>query len=267
MSCRTPIQQVGCKLQPNGYVEAIYFGAWGAPPADFATAAAGGHIDYVVPDPNPNGIAYTSNWCNTWGTRGVCTAGAASSSVLGSNIQGDQLPAATWTAGSSTDFGTWTLPYVNTITVCYGKKRVRGVSFGWQSYDAQWVLPAGSSFPPQSVVTPGADTGVATCGVIDGCLYQQTFTAPDGEVLGAIEGKCKFSQGWFKYVSNGQYTSKYYLEGIKKVCTLPPTPPPIGRFTICPNCNGDPNEPNPDANGNPQCTDYNRYQCQPDCKK
>jgi hypothetical protein len=230
-------------------VDGFWFGAWPNPPAGASDAAP-----FIQ---GPNGLWYTQTWCNGWGLRGVCVAAA------GSNL----LPAASWDSStqSATTTSTATVPYVTGMKICYGKKQVRGITFTYSNFQSSWTFVSGNP-PQQNVNEVSGSEATVSCGLTDDCLWSQNFNAPDGKVLGAVEGKCKFTQGWFKYVQNGQYKSKYFLNKVEKVCVLDPTPFPIGAFVPCndPNCILSAN--NPLGPNNPLCSDVDTYAC-PSCKK
>ncbi len=201
VSCNTPIGSITCRTLPNGYLGGFYYGAW---------PAAGA---YTTPTPafiqGEGNYWYTQNWCDAFGKVPRCAQGAVGSS--------DKV----------VDFGAVTSPgagqadvnFLKGFTVCYGpKKSVKGITWSFAKYTVGYVASAGN--PPIStyvaVNPPQADQ---TCGITTNCLAKSTFTASGEKVIGGIWTKCKFEQGWFKYVQNGQYKSLYRLEGIDKVCT------------------------------------------------
>jgi hypothetical protein len=188
-------------------VEGIYYGPWGSitgyTPAPFLPAGGANW--------------FTQSWCNGFGLQNRCTAGSPASTDVKITMPN------TWNGGNP---ATATATFLTGMTVCYGKKTVRGITWNLQAFTVGWVQGAANAVP-QAVATPGA-TSVQTCGVTTGCKMEATYNAPDGKVLGGIETKCVLTQGWFKYVSNGQYHSRYFLGDIKKVCLTNREWPPGG---------------------------------------
>lgn len=242
VSCNAPIGSISCRVQPNGYLQGFSYGAWPAPPAGYTPAPQfiQGEGDYW----------YTNgHWCEAFGKLGRCMPGAAASSDIDITF-----PAAT---GASPATGV-TLSFLQGFTVCYGaKKGVKGITWNLQEYTVQYTASVGN--PPIPTWTTAAVTSTDTCGIVDNCAATATFTADQGKVIGGIFTKCKYSQGWFKYVQNGQYKSLYTLEKIDKVCTTTPKFYPQGKFIPCdsPDC-ADPNSA--------ACPDSETYVC-PACDK
>jgi hypothetical protein len=194
-SCRAPIGQITCKINADGFVEGIQYGPWGPitgyTPAPFL--------------PGGGSLWYTQSWCGAFGLQNRCSGGGTTDAVI-------TMPN-TWNGGNPP---TATATFVKGMTVCYGKKEIRGITWNLQQFTVGWVQGAANAVP-QAVVTPGA-TSVQTCGVTTGCKMESTYNAPDNKVLGGIETKCKLTQGWFKYVSNGQYHNRLFIDKIDKVC-------------------------------------------------
>ena len=264
--CRTPINQLACRLDPNKNVNSLFYGAWGENKA-FLDAAAAAHVDYL---PGPGGFWYTQNWCSPWGMQQRCAnfaaivPGAADfSNVKPSTAGGPAFPDNSYNPAT----GVQTIEYVTAMRVCYTASKhsspIARIEWDTQNYDASWVVdPATPPLnPPMSNVVPVAGSSrTIQCGKTDPvCLFEEQWNAPDGEVIGGIYTKCKYSQGWGKWWLTGAYKPRYYLKGVHKACSVVPTPYPSGKFVLCTDCPAGPNVDN--------CPDYARYQCAGYCKK
>lgn len=267
--CRVPINQLACRLDPNNNVQSLFYGGWGANPAFAAAVAGGAHIPYLC---GPNGFWYTQNWCSSWGLLQRCAnygAPAPSTSDIGNVkpvVPGNNFPDNSYNPAT----GVQTIEYITAMRVCYvGAKKsspVARIQWDTQKFDASWIADPACANPPMSNVVPVAGaTRTIQCGNTDPtCAFEEEWTAPDGEVIGGIYTKCKFSQAWGKWWLTGAYKPRYFIEKVEKACAVIPTPYPSGKFQICdPATCPLPLGPNTPAG----CSDYTRYQCTGPCKK
>lgn len=267
--CRTPINQLACRLDPNGKVQSLFYGAWGDNSAFGAAVSGGAHIDYL---PGPNGYWYTRNWCSSWGMLQRCANYPATvptpadiAQVKPVTAGGPAFPDNGYDAAT----GVQTIEYVTAMRVCYTASKksspIARIQWDTQKYAASWVVDPAvpPANPPMSNVVPiDGTTRTVQCGKTDPtCAFEEEWVAPEGEVIGGIYTKCKYSQGWGKWWLTGAYKPRYYLKGVHKACSVVPTPYPSGKFLICDTtlC---PTGPNVDT-----CPDFGRYQCVNPCLK
>ncbi|GBF89958.1 hypothetical protein Rsub_02662 [Raphidocelis subcapitata] len=241
-NCESPINQVTCKVNPNGNLEGLWYGTWGAN-SGFTSAP------FIKGEGN---FWYTQNWCAGFGLIAKCANGNPARAAAGFTHKEisftNSYDAATQTA---------TAEYLTGVKICYGEKTIKGITFTKQAYTLKWEASAGN--PPQAVVVPTGAATTDSCGTTSNCKISTNFDAKNGKVIGGLGAKCKFTQGWFKYVQTGLYHSRYFMEEIKSVCTVLPMPYPTGKFIPCPSCAGNPNAPG--------CPDIDTFACPADCKK
>lgn len=218
MKCQTPINQLACRVDPNGYVQGVWYGAWGANSA----MTAAGPQPYIQGDSN---FWYTQNWCDKWGLESKCVNGNPSPPAgAGPTTKGADVVYNLANGFSVTPAGvpTQTITYVTAMAVCYKNGKIGKVTWTTLPFTANWEASTSIPLnPPMSVVTPStAAPSTVSCGTISDCDHTEVFTAPTGKVLGGFTHKCKYTQGWGRFAVNGAQHPTQRLDHIEKACAV-----------------------------------------------
>lgn len=297
-SCGAPIGRVACRIDPSGYVSSVFFSQFSNILPAFGGVApnAGGRVDYLGPMTvgSPNNF-FTQNYCGAFGWIGACEQTGSQDVLTNGGIQlGFQTVVINW--GGAT-VGTTAVapipakgaplnlvqqqpivmnqPVLTSMTICWGKKGIQGITFGATRYDTWWGwtgAAAAQPIPMFRAATPAAPFAFpipapGTCGTTTNCLATTTYTAPAGKAIGGFDWKCKANQDWVGFKQTGTYgtggagKNKYRLKDIYKVCLTDVAPYPNSRFIAC---DGDPNTCPAAAPAAtcPPTSDFWRHQCQ-----
>ncbi|KIY94236.1 hypothetical protein MNEG_13727 [Monoraphidium neglectum] len=229
VNCRVPINQLACRLDANNNVQALFYGGWGRNAA--ATAlGTGTYLRGPANGPGNSVYWYTNYWCNPWGFLQRCAA-IGSSVLAPAPAGGDitavrQVPAVNPVVPFPDNGVNGAIPvieYVTGMRVCYtsGYKSspIARIQWDTRKFEATWVEDPAFANPPFPQVTATAQTRTVECGRSNPvCAFEEEFVAPANQVLGGIYAKCKFSQGFAKWFSNGLFKPRYWMEKIKKAC-------------------------------------------------